>query len=353
MHRLTAITAVFAVGVFVPWMPAAHAEPLVYYAPHAGPPVILDSENLGSFAKIAGPPQAIATGTKSAKAGNIAFNLTFADVTSNTNVGFDDPALGATRQLTALTVANYLNDVLNASTGAVIDIDFKVSQTDGGGFLASAGTFWFSSPNQYNGGFTWTHITTGVDPLAGTADIQCTVDFGYTWNSDFGAPTGSEYDLASVLLHEFTHGLGFVSLADANGNSSISGGSPGVFSFLTDQLMRQTGSLDLWNSSFAFAGSSADLRSNDVYFTGSNATTANGGTNPRIYAPGTFSTGSSLSHWNTTTFPNSVMKHAIAAGTTTREYEPFEIGFLQDIGFANAVNLGFPVPVELSEFTTD
>jgi hypothetical protein len=353
MDRWVKAAVSFIAAVIVSWIPMAVAEPLVFYAPHAGPPVTIDSENLGAFAKLAGPPHAVATGTKRTKAGNVSFNLIFADVTSDNNVGFDDPVLGATRRATALTVANYLNDVLDSPTVATLDIEFTVSQTDGTGFLASAGTFWFTSPNQYNSGFAWTHIVTGVDPFAGTADIRCTVDFGYNWNSDFDDPTGSEYDLATVLLHELTHGLGFVALADANGNSSISGGSPGVFSGVTDHLFRQTGSLDLWNSSYAFTGSSADLRSNDVYFTGTHATAANGGANPRMYAPGTFASGSSLSHWNTTTYPNSVMKHAIAPGTTSRQYEPFEIGLLKDIGYPNAVDLGFPVPVEISSFSTD
>jgi len=353
MDRRTTFTNAFALLVAFLWMPGASAEVLIYYAPHSGPPVTVDSENLGSYAKIAGPPHAVAPGTKGTKAGNITFNLTFADVTGNTNAGFDDPVMGATRRATAQTVANYLNDVVNSSTSATIDIDFNVSQTDGTGFLASAGTFWFTSPNQYNSGFAWTHITTGIDPFVGTPDIRCTVDFGYTWNSDFDAPTGSEFDLASVLLHEFLHGLGFVALADANGNSTISGGSPGVFAPLTDRLIRQTGSVDLWNATFAFTGSSADLRSNDVYFSGANATAANGGANPRMFAPGTFLGGSSLSHWNTTTYPNAVMKHAVSPGTTTRQLLPFEIGLLQDIGYGDAVDLGVPVPVELSGFSTD
>lgn len=351
MHRL-AVALFLAGGLGIVAGFAARGEEIVFYAPHAGPPVTLDPANPGQFGKIPGPPHAIATGG-AAKSGNLTFNLTFADVTGNTNVGFDDPALGATRRATAQTVANYLNLVLNGNSGAVLDIDFQVSQTDGTGFLASAGTYWFTAPNQYNSGFAWTHTITGVDPYDTVPDIQCTVDFGYTWNDDFGAPAGGEYDLPSVLLHEFTHGLGFAALSTATGTSSISGGNPGVFTLLTDGLLRGTGSVDLWNAAYTFTGSSADLISNDVYFTGPNATAANGGSNPRIYAPGTFAPGSSLSHWNTATYPTAVMRHATASGVQTRQYSAIDIGALRDLGYGGASDTGQPVPVSISGFATE
>lgn len=332
--------------------PTAYAEVDVFYAPHGGPPVLVDSEDPGIYGKIPGPPHAVAMGTKGVRAGNITFNLTFGDVTAANGLGFDDATLGATRRATALAVANYLNDVLNENTGAAIDIDFAVSQTDGTGALASAGTFYPTVPNQYHGGRCQQHILSGTDPSV-NPDINCTVDFGYTWNSEIDAPGGGEFDLASVLLHEFTHGLGFSALSSSSGNSTLSNSNPGVFTPLTDGLLRGTGAVDLWNAAFTFVGVAGDLISNDVFFTGANATIANGAVNPKIYAPGTFASGSSLSHWDTPTFPTAVMRHSTAAGVTTRQYQAFEIGGLQDLGFTNAVDPGALVPVEISGFTTE
>jgi hypothetical protein len=352
MHKISVVMIWFA-GVGLVLSPVSVGEPIVFYAPHAGPPVTFDSNDPGQYAKIAGPPHAVAMGSDPAKAGNISFNLTFADVTGTTGAGFDHATLGATRRATALAVANYLNDVLNENSSATIDIDFQVSQTDGTGFLASAGTFWFASPNQYNSGLCWTHIITGSDPSGVVADINVTLDFGYTWNDDFSAPGGGEFDLASVLLHEFTHGLGFTSLSDASGNSLVSLGSPGVFTPLTNGLLRNTGTVDLWDAAFTFVGAAADLISNDVYFTGANATAANGASNPKIYAPGTWAQGSSLSHWDTTTFPTAVMRHSTAAGVTTRQYSAVDIGGLLDIGYPSATDPGALVPVEISGFTTE
>ncbi|MCL4693389.1 MAG: hypothetical protein KJ060_12880 [Candidatus Hydrogenedentes bacterium] len=324
----------------------------MFYAPHAGPPVPVDLDNPGIYATPTVAPHAVATGTDPAKAGNLTFNLVFNDVVNSTTVGFDDATEGATRRAQALAVANYLNDVLNENTGATIDITFNNSQTDGTGFLASAGTF-FTLSNGYTSGIAHQHITSGTDPSGSVVDITVTVDFGYTWNSDAGAPAGGEYDLASVLLHEYTHGLGFSAAADASGLSTINGTNPGSFTNLTDGLLRGTGSVDLWNAAFTFVGAAADLISNDVFFTGANATAANGASNPKIYAPGAFAAGSSLSHWDTTTFPTAVMRHSTAAGVTTRQYSAVDIGGLQDIGYSSAADPGVPVPVEISGFTTE
>ena len=82
----------------------------------------------------------------------------------------------------------------------------------------SSSTLAFAGPIFYGTGgctdpFPLLHITTGVDPCSGgctSADGFVTVNFGQPWNSDLGAPSGSEYDLFSVLLHELTHLLGFV-----------------------------------------------------------------------------------------------------------------------------------------------
>ncbi|MCL4693388.1 MAG: hypothetical protein KJ060_12875 [Candidatus Hydrogenedentes bacterium] len=332
---------------------AAFTETVIYLAPHGGEPVLVDSENPGEYGKLPGPPHAVATGTDIARAGNLTFNLTFADVTNTTGFGFDDPTHGATRRATALAVANYLNDVLNESTGATIDIDFQLSVNVGGAALAEGGTFYPTGPDQYHAGRCHEHITTGTDPSLPFPDIRCTVDFGHTWNNGLGAPAGGEYDLASTLLHEFTHALGFAALADASGDSTSSSTNPGVYTTFEDDLLRGTGLIDLWNGSFSFIGAASDLISDDVYYAGANATAANGAANPKVYAPGTYVDYISLEHWDPTAFPNAVMSPNQAAGTMKRQFSVFEVGALQDIGFANAVNLGYPVPVEISGFSTD
>jgi hypothetical protein len=297
----------FAIGVCFWASCSALAQEFIYFEPHTGYREVVNAKSPGRFAKSAEVPHAVVAGTRKGSA--LTFNVTYADVTANNNIGFDHPAAGATRRATATAVLSYVIDVLNSGATASVDIEFMASETGADDALASAGTY-FSLTTQYSSGLAFEHITTGNDPDGGISDILVTVDFGYTWNSDTGSPSGSEYDLFTVLLHEITHGLGFTSLSSATGISEISEGNPGAFSNLDDNLTRITEDKDLWNFFARFVGITADLKSNDVGFSGTNSVAANGNAIPKIYAPNPFEDGSSLSHWDLATFPNEIMKPA-------------------------------------------
>jgi hypothetical protein len=80
-------------------------------------------------------------------------------------------------------------------------------------------------------------------------------------------------------------------------------------------------------------GGNFNQTDNPVYFVGTNSTAANGGNSVEIYAPTTFSSGSSLVHLNTATYPNALMKHAIAAGTMVRAPSDLEWAMMRDMGW--------------------
>ena len=259
----------------------------------------------------------------------ITWNVTFNDVVNNTNVGFDDATFGAARQSTFTAVLNYINLVVREN--GTVDLTVNDSGTDGTGALASAGATFFTSPNGFTNGFVFDHATTGTDPSGGSHDGGATFDFGYTWNSETDLPTGSEFDLFTVALHEVTHTMGFSSLVDENGNSRISGGDPGVFSVYDSFLERGNGT-DLFGAGGDFLGITADLTSTDVFFSGANAMAANGGNAVKVFAPGTFNQGSSMSHIDSSLL--AVMNPAVARGFTNRAYSGIELGILKDIGWS-------------------
>lgn len=351
MHRFTRRHCFIYVTLVAASFTAHADDPeIIYFEPHTGYTEIVDLETSDILRDTGEPPHA--TVGDNTRAGNLTWNVTYADVTADNDYGFDDPALGATRRATLEAVLAYVNDVLNETTGAAIDIEVQLSQSDGSGFLATAGTLWFTAPNRYDNGIAYQHITTGVDPFIGTRDIGVTVDFGFTWNSDIGIPEFEEYDLFTTLLHEITHGLGFAALSESDGTSGISDSEPGgVFTELTDNLTRISDSFDLWNAAFDFVGVSADLISNNVGFNGTNSVAENGNTIPKIYAPSPWEPGSSISHWDTPTFPDEIMSHSIANGVQFLTYGALGIAFLKDIGYTNVAAV--PIPIVYTNFSYD
>jgi len=260
---------------------------------------------------------------------DILWNITFNDVENNTGVGFDDPTLGATRRSTVMAVTNFINTVI--LDNGVIDLVIGNSQTDGGGFLGAAGPFFFTGPDGFRNGFAFEHATTGVDPLPGAPDASAVFDFGFNFNSDTDAPTSSEIDLFSVVLHEFTHALGFVSLLNADG-TGLNGDNPDVFSVF-DSFLELGDGTPLFGAGGEFLGDPDDLTSDDVFFDGPNARKANGGNPVKIFAPDAFAGGSSLSHTSPSAFPNTLMNPAIGPGQQRRMFSEVEIGILADLGY--------------------
>jgi hypothetical protein len=202
------------------------------YAGYADNVVYLDCSGRHDVFEAATLPEWAQAGpspTKRLKFNEVTFNVTYKDVTVNSGAGnrrgFDHPVLGEERRAVVDRVLEYVGDVLNEGNPAECDIVFDVSESDGRDYLATAGPLFFQDPNGFRGGFAFDHITTGIDPLPGAADIVCRVDFGFPWytKASLAVPDG-EFDLFTALLHELTHGLGMLSVMGST--SSPAGGFP-------------------------------------------------------------------------------------------------------------------------------
>lgn len=257
----------------------------------------------------------------------IIWNIQYDDVVNGSGMGFDDSVEGQSRRDTINHVTDYLNTVLDYDGS--LDLRFQTSQSDGSGFLASAGTY-YPGANGYSNGLLYDHLNLGYDPVSFLPDGLVTFDFGYNWNTGLNTPVGSQFDMFTVALHEITHTFGFSSLLSENGTSDISGGNPGSFSVF-DSFIEKGDGTSLFDGSGTFLGTAQDLTSGDLYFGGENAKLANGGQAIKLYTPGTFNDGSSVSHLDY--LYDSVMNPGISSGVIKREYSDVDLGILMDLGY--------------------
>lgn len=154
------------------------------------------------------------------------FNLIFQDDALGTGYGFDlSTPQGAQLQSCACAVATYIQSVFQIPTGdgTPIEIQFNQSWSTAFGnpapnpFLLAVGGGLRSTPNYvggvagYYGGNAFEHYTTGVDPDPNQIDGIITVNFDQNFQNCNQPRQCGLYDLYSVLLHEFTHVLGWAS----------------------------------------------------------------------------------------------------------------------------------------------
>ncbi|MBK6621696.1 MAG: hypothetical protein IPG32_12760 [Saprospirales bacterium] len=208
---------------------------------------------------------------------------------------------------------------------------------------------------------------TEINPGESDMDIVMAGDVAWYFGTD-GEPPANKYDFVSVFLHEIGHGLGIVSLADSPagegsfGHIDFSQFEPFVPTFPIPQLDGLPGIFDRWlvngseeilTDTGLFPNISAQLHaeftSGMIYYNGPEGILANGSEQPKIFAPSTFSFGSSISHLDENTYPNasgnSLMTPYISIGEV--EHHPGAIvrGILRDLGW-NVLSTLDPIPEE-------
>jgi autotransporter-associated beta strand protein len=271
----------------------------------------------------------------------LAWNFGFEDVTANNNRGFDDPTDGALRRDTVTSVANYLTSILDGR--GTITFNWQQSRSDGNtASLASAGS-WYSYPTSSSPtglvGDVYRQAMGNMEAgeEAGNGWVNFNLGASTTWfasGTGSGAPSATQFDLFSVILHEVAHSMNFASAITDKGDSS---NGVGVYNrydrFLYKSATGETRLLNAANT--AFNGTESDLTNGSVYWGGEFGVAANGGERIKLYAPNPFKAGSSLSHLDEATFGGLVMSPDIASGQTARQFSGVEIGMLVDLGWNN------------------
>lgn len=261
----------------------------------------------------------------------ITFSFTFSD----TNSGFNDPVLGATRraalQSAATTLSSYLVGYAPRTVNLTVDTSYNDTESS---ILASAGSSAFAASNSFQRNLVQTMIQTGSN--SGQSSLGTIVwNFGYTWDYDDNVSLGA-IDFKSVAMHELIHTLGFESFISSAGTGLGGGTTWSIF----DQFLTDAAGNRLVTAGGVYNGGTilTDDFGSDVYFSGPNAMAANGGQRVHIFSPSTFRDGSSLSHLDTDFFTSStyIMEHAVGGGPGARTLSAIELGILADIGYSVA-----------------
>lgn len=175
----------------------------------------------------------------------------------------------------------------------------------------------------------------GVDLYPEYADMHITYSSIFDWyyGTDGNTPSGL-YDLVTVATHEIAHGLHFAGMMQYSGGVAEYGylGYPSIY-----ELFMENGA---GNKLTSYTNNSTSLgtlvTSNDLYWNGPNANAGNGGSRVKMYAPSSWSSGSSYSHLDYGSFAgtiNSLMVYAVGSGSSQHDPGPVTQGILKDMGW--------------------
>ncbi len=168
-----------------------------------------------------------------------------------------------------------------------------------------------------------------------SADIYANFSSSTAWYyGTSGIPPANTTDLVSVVLHEIGHGLGFVD------SYSVDNGTGSVAPFVYDLGVENNNTIpqNLYqNFTNPSAALGTELISNKIFYNSLLANQANGGQHVKLYAPATWSGGSSISHLDENTYPagdpNSLMTPQIGFKEVMHDPGPIMLGMFSDMGW--------------------
>ena len=221
--------------------------------------------------------------------------------------------------------------------------------------LGSSRTLGYSGGGPLRRNFTGAPLTNTwyagslANALAGSDLDPSSFDMHITYNSEFswyygtdGVTPSGQYDLMSVVLHEIAHGLNFsgsMSYSGGTGSWGFGTGYPVIYDTFMRDGTANSGS-NLLIDTGAYANPSVALGSaltfNNIWFHGTITTAANGGQKVKMYAPSPWSSGSSYSHLDYSTFKdtaNSLMVYSLPRGVARHDPGPVTLGIFEDMGW--------------------
>ncbi len=298
------------------------APPIIDTAPSAGPPTSSETERvLDDFAALADRPATASPPAFSGSDGVVAASV------SDTIVIYQDPTPPEVRQVVEASLDAW-SAALDLDPAAPLVVSFGWREM-------SAGLLGYAGPTRYVGGgglppgyhpVGLANRLLGRDVLPDEADVVVVVNSAESWHLDpASGPAAHQSDLASTLLHELAHGLGFVSSAQwRDGHFDTT--DPVLFSYDRELVAGTTPLLALGASARRGALVSGDL-----------SVGIGDGRRWPVHAPSSPVPGSSIGHFDEaavpTGSPGSMMTPQQQRGTTERRIDAPVLGVLAQLGW--------------------
>ncbi len=239
---------------------------------------------------------------------------------------------------------------------------------------ATAGTFFanFDGAQQIN---TWYPVALAEKmanrELNEPGDIDIFAQFNSNNNSWHygltGATPAGQYDLVTVVLHELGHGLGFLDSYNVSGNVATVGLSGTGIPVIYDLSIENGNAENLFLTTQSNTENlRTQLTSGNLFYNSPSVKAANGNISAKIFAPASFSSGSSIAHLDESTFPggtaNALMTPQIGTGESNFNPGAIVTGMFADMGWVftyinhqrlpNTENVNAPLIVK-AVITTD
>jgi len=292
----------------------------------------------------------VATGI--AAADPVQFSFVFPEVDGAAGTGFDDPVDGAQRRAAALAAGAVWSSYLTASfLGETITVSLEFDGTIPAGSLGTTNQLRFAGPGPNSAGMSTTASFSstvsnhffGVDNTP-TPDITSRFNpaplVGPWYYGTDGLGGGTKLDFMTNVLHEITHGLGFDSAYDATGTPVLSDGAGGTVQGTQYDTWVQIGTGGVsdtapvtwfYSKNLTPAQRSVAMGGGNLYWFGTNATAANGGSKVKLEATIPVAMGTDVSHTDKLTFPNSLMRPTLPRGLVIHVPDAITLGMLADL----------------------
>jgi len=273
------------------------------------------------------------------------FDITY--VASGGNDEWGEPCLSFPSE--AMNAFNYAANIWASTITSNVPITIRACWADLGStsILGYSGGYYvyknFSGAPYSNTYYasSLANALSGTDLGPGYYDMHITYNTNFSWYFGTDAnPVSGTMDFVTVAAHEIAHGLNFSGSATYSGGTGSFGidGYPMVY----DIFMRDGSGNLLTSYSSPSTALGVLLTSDNLWFHGSNAMAANSDSRVKIYAPTSWSSGSSYSHLDYNTFAstvNNMMVYAITYGTANHNPGPVTTGLLKDLGWQGAVSI--------------